>query len=210
MRKWELLIAVIFLSLFFLPKKARAAYFKLEPNNVSKDVNQSFTLDVYVDSGTEEIRGVDIYLSFDGNLLSAESVSAGSFFSTVTNNITSNEVYISGVMDDVSTKTGLGKVASVTFKGKSGGSGTISFNCDKSVIAKGDVNATNILDCSSNITSNVTISGGSSNNNSENNQSNQTNPPTSLPQTGIIDRMKDWAIFGVVFLFIGGLLKFVI
>lgn len=200
-------------SLFFSPKSVWAAFFKLEPTEINKNINETFTIDVYVDPSNQEIRSVDIYLNFDANLITFDSFNPGNFFSTVAHNLKNNELYIYGIMDDVSTKSGLGKVGSITFKGKSKGTGKITFNCEKSVIVKSDSNATNILVCSSNISSNFIIGDSSSSQTTFNPNQSQSNtsdsPPKTLPRSGFIDKMKILTITGLALISLSGLLKII-
>lgn len=205
---WVVFLWLVFL---FLPSKSYAAYFKISPSTISKSANETFSVDVIVDAGSDEIRGVDIYVTFDGSVLEAQSVTEGSFFSTVTNNITSGQVYIAGLMDDVSTKTGSGTVASITFKALKSGTTTIGFNCDSSVITKADANGTNIMQCSANQTASVTIGdGGNTNttNDSTTTGGEASAEPTGLPRSGVFDKMTLWSKMGIILVLVGGILKF--
>jgi len=208
-----LFISFIFFwfSFFFYPKvinTALAATFKFDKTSVNVGVNETFQIEVSVDSAGEEIRSVDAYINYDGSLLEVNSVSDGDFFPTVVHDsATSGQVYIAAMVDDPATsKNGTGKIATITFKGKANGTTTITFNCQNSKIIKADTNATNIIDCSAFNSSTVTIGTGAGG------QTNQTNPTptpsiTSLPRTGIFDNIQKAAKPGIILIIFGTMLR---
>ncbi len=190
---------LIFL-LFFFAKSTLAAYFQFEPTTINVNSGETFTVKVNINTEGEEVNSADIYLNFDANLIEAQQVTAGSFFPTVTNDISSGSIYIAAMVNDpASPKNGIGEIATVTFKALADGSAEISFNCDNSKIVKADVDATNILVCSRNNKLTLSIGSGGSTTSS-------TPAPTnvsSLPKSGVFDNLKDIGISGLILFSLG-------
>ncbi len=181
-----------------------AAFLYFDRNAVSANLGETFQVQVVVDAGVDQISSTDAYVLYDASLLEAQSIVAGTFFPTVTNNITSGKIYIAAFVDDPATyKTGSGAIATISFRTLKNGSGTLSFDCQPGVynsskIIKNDLNATNVIECSQNGTSTITIGQGGG-------------PlPTTLPQTGVFENVAKVAIPGAVLLLIGGVLKLIL
>ena len=201
-------VFLLLLFLFILPKGLEAAYLKLEPATVSSNANETFTINVNIDTENEEVNSADVYITYDAGLLEAQQVVAGSFFPTVTNNIASGRLYIAGLVEDpASSKKGTGTIATVTFKALKDGFATLSIDCSSSKIVKADVNATNILECSKNGSSQVTIGSGTTtdnNSSASNNQSSTDNSNSqSLPKTGFLDNLVNVGLPGLILLTFG-------
>ena len=201
-------VFLLLLFLFILPKGLEAAYLKLEPETVSTNANETFTINVDIDTENEEVNSADVYITYDANLLEAQQVAAGSFFPTVTNDIASGRLYIAGLVEDpASSKKGTGTIATVTFKALKDGFATLSIDCSSSKIVKADVNATNILECSKNGSSQVTIGSGTTtdnNSSASNNQSSTDNSNSqSLPKTGFLDNLVNVGLPGLILLTFG-------
>jgi hypothetical protein len=79
--------------------------------------------------------------------------------------VQNNKLYISGVVDSAgSVKNGSGTLATVSFKGLKAGTTTVSFLCedgrtDDSNVTKNDIDATDLLVCSSLVDGSYTLSG---------------------------------------------------
>ena len=209
MKKTLLFLILIF---FFLPSflVVEAANFSFDKSSYSVGVGQTVQIQVNIDTGGEQVNGADAYINYDSSFLSVEDVSAGSFFPTVTNDTeTAGKVYIAGLVDDpASPKTGSGTLATITFKGLKDGTVNLIFDCNNSKIVKGDTNATNILQCSSDYKAVIFIgsgSGGGSSNSSSNSSNN--NQPQTLPKSGIFENLINFAIPGTILFLIGGGLK---
>jgi len=195
-----ILLLGIFLTPLFL-SKVEAGYFKFDPTSSTAENGGTFQIAVVVDAGSDQIRSTDIYVTFDATLLEAQSVSAGTFFPTVTNNITSGRVYIAAMVDDAATtKTGSGTVATITFQALKEGAGTISFDCSSSLIVKADANGTNVLECSANGTNAVKIGRGTD-------TSAQIPTPTQLPKSGNFENMLKWSGWGIILVLLGGVVR---
>jgi len=209
------LFCLLIVYIWLLPKvfsQVSAASLKFDKTSASVDVGGTLSLGIIVDAGSDEISSTDIYVTYDANLIEAQTVNNGSFFPTVTNNITPGRVYIAGMVDDpASSKTGSGTVATIDFKGLKDGSVTISFDCNTSKIVKGDINATNILQCSSDDKAVISVGSGSSGgSSSSSSNSSDNNQPQTLPKSGIFENLINLAIPGGILFLIGSGLKLLI
>lgn len=186
-----------------------AATLKFDPTTVTVAPGGTFTVNVIVDAGTDQVTSTDAYVTFDSTLLTAESVSAGSYFPTVSNNISAGRVYIAGIVASAGTsETGSGTLATVTFTANSAGSATLAFDCQAGVtntskVIKNDINATNVLDCTQVATSAVTIGSGSG---AVTPTSDLTPTPSALPKTGFFDEAK-YVVPGGVLILLGIMLR---
>jgi hypothetical protein len=218
MRKQLLLsVFIVAFSLIALPwaRPVEAANLEFDETELSVNVDDTFHIQVVVDAGSEQIISTDAYVSYDATLLEAQSVAEGTFFPTVTKNITSGKVYVAGMVDDPATsKTGSGTVATITFKALKNGIATLSYSCNPdeyntSKIIKNDVDTSDIITCSENGEVEVTISGSDTDSESST-TSGMTPTPSSLPKSGILENILSFAIPGILLLVIGGGLRFVL
>lgn len=212
MKKIIIHIGFLLTLVFFLPLvfgQIKAASLDFSPTTTTTSVNQTFQLSVTINPGSDQIAGTDSYVTFDGTVLEAQSISAGSYFPVVQNTITSGRVYIAGMVDDgASYKTGSGTVATITFKGLKDGSVSVTFDCGSSTIVKNDANVTNVLQCSENGSASVTVGTGST---STGGDADQTTPlPTQLPKSGIIDNVVKWAVPGTILVILGIVAKVIL
>ena len=205
----------LFLFLFVLPcvfGSSYAAYLKFDKQTDTVTADQTFQVQVIIDTGSEQVTSTDSYVTYDSTLFEAQSVTEGTFFPVVTYDITSGKIYIAGIVEDTAvTKTGEGTLATIVFKALKDGTGTLSFDCQGDVgstskIIKNDGNGTNIIECTSNQDLIVTIGTGGS-----------TIVPTTaastsseLPETGVLDNLIKYAVPGTMLLIIGVLIKFVL
>ena len=154
----------ILVSVFLFASSVNAATLNFDPEFSNVAIDDSFIVSINLDAGAEQVAGTDIYIDYDKDLLSLQSVTGGDFFPLVNNIPTAGRLYISGVVANQGEfKTGLGTVATVTFKSLIAGSGTLEFDCDitktdTSKIVKNDFAASNIIDCSQLKTHTVTSS----------------------------------------------------
>lgn len=205
---------VIFTCLFIVPS-AHAASLKFNKGTVSVSAGETFTLDAIVDAGGEQITSTDMWILYDPALLEAQAASPSAFFPAVTNNITSGKVYVAGLITDPGAyKTGSGTVATITFKALKNGTATISYDCradvsNSSKIIKNSVDTTNIIVCSSNGTSIVTVGTGGGATGVPTQAPVVTSAyqnqvvPTALPQSGIMDEMPKLLTMGAVLVMVG-------
>ena len=207
---------VLFVSFYFLAvTSAHAALVKFDKATASVSVGSTFTLDTWVDAGSDQITSTDMWILYDPTLLEAQSASPSAFFPAVTNNITSGKVYIAGLVTDPGTyKTGSGAVATITFKGLKNGVATITYDCradvsNSSKVIKNAVDPTNIIVCSQNGTSVITVGAGSSITPTRvpTTVYGQQVVPTALPRTGIMDQFPKLLIAGGFFLISGIIMR---
>ena len=211
-----LLSVIIFLTVFPLFQSVWAANLKFDKTTVSVANGATFQIAVTVDPAPDSVISTDVYISYDSTALKVNSVSAGTLFPTVTNDTsTSGKVYIAGLVNDAANSiTTAGTLATITFQALKEASVTLSFDCSTSAVIKNDINATNVLNCSQNGTSAVTIGAGGSSGSSPTatptpggSSSGETETPAQLPQSGIMDNLVKFAIAGMILLFIGGGLR---
>lgn len=187
-----------------------AANLKFDKTTVSVANGGTFTISVTVDPSPDAISSTDVYVSYDATALKATAVTAGSLFPTVTNDIsTSGKVYIAGLVNDpASSITTAGTLATITFQALKEATTTLTFDCSSSKVIKNDINATNVLNCSQNGTSQVTIgAGGSTNPTATPVPDGANETPQELPQSGIMDNMVKFAVPGIMLLFLGTALR---
>lgn len=206
-----LFLSISFITFLFAPAvlgSVWAASFQFNPSSTSTSADSSFSLDIRTDVGSEQVNSAETFVLFDSNLIEAQSVSAGSFFPSVSNNIEAGRVYVAGMVEDAaSSKTGSGTVATIMFKALTNGTATLTFDCNNSKIVKADINATNIITCDENGTGTVVIGAGGGDGIVP---TSAIPVPTSLPQTGILDNLSKAAIPGLILLFVGGIIKLLI
>ncbi|MBI5126946.1 hypothetical protein HZA76_00630 [Candidatus Roizmanbacteria bacterium] len=209
MKKTLLLILLPIIFFFVSPyfKLSWAASLNFDKSTVTVGNGGTFQIAVTVDPTGENVSSADVYVSYDATALKATAVAAGSIFPTVSNDIsTSGKVYIAGMVNDAASSVSTaGTIATITFQALKEATATLSFDCTTSKVVKNDINATNVLNCSQNGSSTVTIGAGGSNN---------TIPtPTTvetLPQSGVFDNVVKFAIPGMILLLLGSALRFVL
>ena len=203
----QLILFLIFFGLL-LPgyfASVEAASLKFDKTTVSAANGSTFQVAVTVDPGGDSLSSPDVYVTFDSTLLKANSVTAGTLFPNVSNDISvSGKIYIAGMVNDLANSISTtGTLATITFQGLKDGTGTLAFDCGSSKIIKNDFNATNVMTCSSNGTSAVTIGAGGSNPT----QATSNNNPTQLPESGIFDNVVRFAIPGIILLLLGSVFR---
>lgn len=197
-----------FLSVPLVISSVYAGSLSFDKTTVSSQTGQTFQISIVVDAGTDQISSTDAYVIYDPAVVEAATVAPGTFFPIVTNNITSGKVYVAGLVDDPATsKTGSGTVATITFNSLTNGTVNLTFDCavganDKSKIIKNDLNATNVIVCTQNGSSAVTVGIGSGG---------TVQPtPSVLPKTGVLDNLLKVAVPGAIIFFLGGVLKLIL
>jgi len=185
-----------------------AASLEFDSASSEIEVDETFTVTVDINAGTDQIAGTDIYVSYDDDLLDLQSVTGVDYFPIVGNTPESSRLYIYGVVANQGEyKTGTGSVATLVFKGVAEGETDLTFDCDlsktdTSKIAKNDINASNIIDCSQLEVHAVTIGEGSA---SESTSTKKTT--SSLPESGAYDKVVQYALLGGILLLLGAALR---
>lgn len=200
-----ILSLTLFLSVAPFVFGVQAATLKFDKTTATAANGATFQISVIVDPGSDALNSTDVYVIFDPTLLKATAVAAGSLFPTVSNDVsTSGKVYIAGLVNDpASSISTSGTLATITFQGLKEGTGTLSFDCNTSKIIKNDINASNVMTCSQNGSSTVTVGSGSA-------AAPAVAPPSELPQTGILDNLIKFAIPGAILLLLGSALRLVL
>ena len=205
----KLLIYIIFLAGIFLTTSASAvsaASLQFDPTTKTTPKGENFDIKVDIDAGTNEILATDAKISFDKTLLEVVKIENGGYFKTLgkADYSTAGQIYIAGIVDDPGDfKKGTGTVATVNFKALTDGTATLSYICtpgetgEDSNIANNDFDATDVINCSENGTSRITIGGGgdSSTTPTPTSTGSTTVAPTntlaptvsSLPETGLFE-----------------------
>ena len=207
----KIIFALLFFVLLPLITVVNAASLKFDKTTVSVANGGTFQIAVTVDPGSDALSSVDAYVTFAAAYLKATVVTAGSLFPTVSNDISpSGKVYIAGLVNDpASSISTAGTLATITFQALKDGTATLSFNCSTSKIIKNDINASNVIVCSTNGTSAVTIGsgGGGSSTNPTAAPAANTGVAGELPKSGIFDNVVRLAIPGAILFLLGVLAK---
>ena len=222
----KFLVFILFFAFFIVlipeVQSAQAASLLFDPTSSTVSVNGTFTVNVNIDAGSDSVAGVEAYILYDANLLEPQNVAAGNYFPIVTNNITTGRINITGVVENSSQyKTGSGTVATITFRGLRAGTGILRYDCDltrndSSKIVKNDLNATNLISCSTLGTHSYTISSvaggvatGTTNTAGATAGTTATTTTTStqLPQSGIYENVQKITMPALIFVGAGLFLK---
>lgn len=168
MKKLLLTSLLLFVCVFYassLLGQVHAASLRFDKTSNSVAPGSQFEVQVIIDPGAEQVTSTDAWIVYDKNILSIVSVQDGTYFPTVLNDpSTSGKVYIAGLVNDPSEfKSGVGTVATITFRANTNGTGNLSYECspnatETSKIIKNDINSTNIIECASNGQQSVTVS----------------------------------------------------
>jgi hypothetical protein len=166
----KLLLTNLFLlvCLIYTPAllgSVHAASLRFDKTSVSAASGSTFDVQIIIDPGAEQVTSTDAWIIYDKNILSVSSVKDGGYFPTVLNESgTAGKVYVAGMVNDPSEfKTGVGTVATITFRANANGNTLLSYQCsttatETSKIIKNDINSSNIIDCTTNGQNSVTIS----------------------------------------------------
>ena len=233
------LIAFFLISIFLQTRinvfSAGAATLTFDPATKDANVNDSIDINTIVNAGAENILSVDGYIKYDKTMLEFQNFTDGDFFPIVTTEeISDGNLYIGAYVDDPgTTKTGTGTYSTITFKALKEGTTTVEYFCDDTVnesseVIKDDINASNIINCSDNGTSVITIASsgeatptstptptptdtpaddGDTSTGGTDTVVDSTDEVTELPQSGILDDILRVSIPGAALLLIGVALK---
>ncbi len=205
----------VFIFLFLAVVSASAATLNFNPSSVNTQQDGTFSVDVVVDAGTEQVTGTDVYVIYDPQYLQLQTVTAGSFFPKSDNMPSTGKLYVWGVIENQGEyKTGQGVLSTLTFKTVKGGNTTVTFQCDTantetSKILKNDINATNVINCGGNGSLTINSTGSGTTNNSSSSTS-TTTTVTTLPQSGVYENVMRFAVPGLILMFMGVALRLVI
>lgn len=168
--KKKILAVVFFVFLFntyFLilnVRVAKAQIFSLNPSTLTKAAGDEFDVDLNIDSQSQAVASADVKITFDSDIVEVVKVTPGTFFSDEADYIGTGKLFVGGFFrEPYATKTGNGKLAIITLKGKKGGTAHLSFSCsteknDSNIL---DSSATDIIKCSGIKDGTYTITGSS-------------------------------------------------
>ncbi len=163
-----LILLAIPLTVFLVSKNqemrqraAPATTLTLSPTSLSKQVGDEFTLEVHMDTATNQVVAVQVSLSFDPTKLEAEWIHNGTMFPNIISSgvIGNGTASIAlGAANTTTPITGTGMIATIKMKALAGTSAPVSvkFTADTFVGALGE-GSTNVL--TSTIPSTISISG---------------------------------------------------
>lgn len=127
-----------------------AQFMSLTPASATKKVGEEFTVTLEINGEGKAVAGADAKITFDASLLEITGVGEvgvanGGFFTDEAHNIGDGTLYIAGFFkEQFATKTGIGKMVTITLKGKKTGTAAVNFVCTP------QTNDTNVLDASAN------------------------------------------------------------
>jgi len=129
-RKFKfILFSAAFLLCLFKADSAFGQTFSLSPVEATKSAGLLFPVDLNIDTAGKPVSAADVKISFDPEIIEISEVEEGTFFGDITYNIYSGTLYVGGSFLEEGGKTGSGKMATLTLRGKSSGVGQLIFVC---------------------------------------------------------------------------------
>lgn len=216
---------LFFIAIPFL-QGAYAASLQFDPESATIATGEEFEMSIDVDAGVDQILAVDAKITYDTNL-EVVSVEDGTYLTVAKKDYaTSGEIYIAGIIEDAGTYvTGAGTLATVTFRGRTNGTASMSFVCipgetaTDSNIAKNVINADDIIVCSENGTASITVGSGTSTvstptptsttrststTSTTSTSRSTTSTSSTLPETGLVEDVLKYVTIPGLLLVIGG------
>lgn len=226
MKKTVLILSLVLAFLVVSTRAAEAAaYLMVSPGSKTYSVDDTFDVILGIDSGGEIVGGADGVGTYDSSVLELVSISQASnmvFTNTegggscgLDNNI--GEFSFSCYSNDAfSDTTAVGNLVTITFKGKSAGTGVLNYTCSSGSTTDSNIvkssTLTDIISCSENQSGSYTISGSSTSETTttptSTSISTETETETELPQTGSLGVTLGLIAFGSISLLSALFLKF--
>lgn len=188
------------------------ATLKFDPETVATSSGKTFTVKVNITAGVDKIKSADAWIIYDPKILEPQTVEDGTFFNQVFSELsTSGKASVTGLQDDPTKPvTGTGTIATITFKALTNGTDSLTFDCtdgstEGSMILKADDDAeTNIIECSKNRTSAITVGSGADITPTIAIEPTDVQTPSTLPKSGAFENVIKFAVPGMILLLIGG------
>ena len=217
----------LFLSLAFLTIGARAAeataYLTVSPSTGNYNVNDTFTVILGVNSGTDSISGIDGIGSYSSGILELTSIVQaddmvfkdveGGGACTIKDEEDGKFSYACYANQSYGDKAVNGSLVKLTFKALTTGTGTLSYSCtngstsDSNIVSSVGVN--DIITCSSNQNGSYVIGNGSSTSTVvPTSATTTTTTTTTLPRTGNTAVTVGLVAFGLISLISAAFFKF--
>lgn len=181
---------------------ALAAYFTLNPQSRTVAPDETFSVDVKINTDGENVTSADALFNFNSSILSVSSITPGDFFPRNFKTTTPSQIYVGGAVQNATeTRTGTGLLATINFQAIGSGTASLAFDCtagktSDSNITKDDRNATDILNCDQLVDGVYTVSGDVT--------STQPTPtPKTLPESGSVEQTLLFAGIGIVLTIVG-------
>lgn len=120
-------------------KAAPSTSLSLSPSTKEIAVNGSFTVNVQIDTGSNQIISGDFYFTYDPEMLDCTGIALGPFMSGA-NEIMKNIDSVTGVIREsfyvtkADARTGSGTIATLTFKGKAPGTSFVQADSNKTIL----------------------------------------------------------------------------
>lgn len=125
---------LFFLAIFFflrlsLPKSVLAASLSFSPSQGSHSLNESFSVNVILNTNTAQVDGVDALINFDATKLQVSSATLGTLFTNkLTESASGGTITFRATSAAGSPFVGSGTLATIVFKGISQGTANVNFN----------------------------------------------------------------------------------
>lgn len=201
-----------------------------EPSSGAYSLEEEFDVVVKIDTNGEESVGADAIISFDQNRLDVNQVTEGDFFSGFSHDLDSDNgklsIYVHSE-DVLTTKSGVGDIATISFKTVDEGTAAVSFLCDSESNTGSsiwDQEGNDLIDCSATGSGSYEIGGEESTTDGDNGDEEvlteeesteeesteedetPTPTPSTLPETGVETPLLIVAFGGGILLLLGWVL----
>lgn len=149
-------------------KAAPATTLNLSATNTTPTKDQTFVVNVDIDTGANTVIGTELYILFDRTKLRADSIQAGPFFPNPQvagenlDNTAGQISYTIYIPTGATPRTGTGVVASITFTAIDTGSSAISFKQPETIVGGTNEGGRNVLISANQTSVTVQSVGGSS------------------------------------------------
>lgn len=167
--KWLYAFLIFLFYFLFFSSPLFAASTEFLPRSISIQKGNTFPLKINAYSGSDYLRGVSVYITFNPELL--EVVKTGNnfeitttpLFTNVHHEVIDNKIYIYGLFESKLNRQINDEIATINFRALKKGKTFINVQCDNSEkttkILKNDTQLSNIIDCivSKNNNTEVTI-----------------------------------------------------
>ncbi|MFZ2025431.1 MAG: cohesin domain-containing protein [Microgenomates group bacterium] len=143
-------------------RAAPATSLSFNPTTVTKPQDEQFTVNVDINTGTNNVTAVKVVVTFDSTKLEATSITNGAFAPKITASgiVASGNASITVAANSTtSPMNGTGTIAIIRFKGKTGTTTPVQLKFDTNTFASGLTESTNVITTMG--TASVNISGSS-------------------------------------------------
>lgn len=204
------LLFILFLGFFAFTAKTNvlaAASLSFDPASKTVALNETFSVNVVLNTGGAETNGVDAIIRYDGNKLEFVSAAMGSLYESILTPNPTPSTPGSLTLGAATTQTynGTGTFAAITFKAIAEGTANVYFDftadstTDSNVAYQGE----DLLGSISNASYTITPTGSSTNGNGTNGGVGG-DTPVSIPESGTVENTIILLAGGIALLLLGG------